>query len=133
MTGAEAFAEGLRSLGFTPELRNETLVVFDYEVEVGPLTGETCTIGLQVAADWPLTPPGGPIIAPRILPIHPGQDVGHPYGGVHENPELGVPAHYLSRPFPGWAATDRSVCAYLGHIRHLFDTLPDELQRRTDN
>jgi hypothetical protein len=133
MAAAETFAEGLRSLGFTPELRGGDLVVFDYEIEVGPLSGETVKIGLHVPGDWPMTPPSGPIVAPRILPLHPGQEIGHPYGGVHDNPELGSEGHYLSRPFPGWPQTDRSVCAYLGHIRHLFDTLPDDLQRSTDD
>lgn len=133
MGAVENFAEGLRNLGFEPEFRSDDLVAFAYVVEVGPLAGDTVTIGLHVPADWPMSPPSGPIISPRILPLHPGQEIGHPYGGVHDNAELGAEGHYLSRPFPGWPTTDRTVCAYMGHIRHLFDTLPDDLQRRTDD
>ena len=125
--GPEGFIEGLRSLGYEPELRSQSLVVFDYEVEVGPLAGSTFRVGLRVAGHWPLSPPGGPIIAPPFLPINPNQTAGHPYGGVHANGELGQAGHYLSRPFRKWAQTDRSVATYMAHIRHLFDTLPDEL------
>lgn len=125
--GPAGFVEGLRSLGYEPELRSQSLVVFDYEVEVGPLAGSTFMVGLHVGGDWPLNPPGGPIIAPPFLPINPDQSAGHPYGGVHSNGDLGQAGHYLSRPFQKWAETDRSVATYMAHIRHLFDTLPDEL------
>ncbi len=124
---AGEFAEGLRGLGYTPELRGQDLVVFDYAVEVGPLVGQAFKIGLRIGGDWPLNPPGGPITAPRFLPINPSQERGHPFGGVHENNELGEAGHYLSRPFRGWSTTDRTVSAYMGHVRHLFDTLPSDL------
>jgi len=127
MNGPLGFIEDLRSLGYVPELRGLDLVVFDYEVEVGPLAGRVFKTGFRVGGDWPMNPPGGPIIAPPFLPFNAESSVGHPYGGVHVNNDLGVAAHYLSRPFKEWAETDRTLSTYMAHIRHLFDTLPDEL------
>jgi hypothetical protein len=124
MPGPSGFLADLQELGYDAELRGENLVISTYEAELGTRMGESFTIGLHVPGDWPMTPPGGPIVAPRILPLNSDQSIPHPYGGVHENNELGVEGHYLSRPFLNWPATDRSVAAYLAHIRHLFDTLP---------
>lgn len=131
--GTDGFITELRKLGYETLDRDGGLIVFDYVVEVGPLTGEAVKIAVQVPPDWPATPPGGPIVSPRLLPISSDASAGHPYGAVHEAPQLGPDWEYWSRPFPAWAQTERSVGAYMCHIRHLFDMLPDELQRDADD
>lgn len=133
MVGVDGFVDGLRALGYQPEHRGGDLVVFNYEVEVGPMAGGRVTLALHVPGDWPASPPSGPIVAPRLLPINPDGAKGHPYGAVHEAPDLGSAWEYWSRPFANsWPQTDRSVLAYLSHIRHLFDTLPDDLEALPD-
>ncbi len=133
MVGVDGFIAGLKALEFEPALRGDGLVGFDYEVEVGPLAGRTVKLALQVPGDWPASPPGGPMVSPRLLPINTDAAMGHPYGAVHEAPQLGPDWQYWSRPFTvHWPHTDRSVDAYLGHIRRLFDTLPEELDELPD-
>jgi hypothetical protein len=121
------FIRELNELGYLPRDRGNGFIEFDYEVEIGPLTGRVVQLALQAPGDWPLTPPSGPRVSPRILPINPDAQLGHPLGGVHEAPELGPDWEYWSRPCNHWAETDRSAGTYMCHIRHLFDTLPHDL------
>ena len=141
MVGTQAFMAQLEAMGYEPELLNGgaalsgDVLVFEYEVEAGPLAGERVRLGLRPPTDFPMTPPGGPLVSPRILPINPNQGSGHPRGAVHvaETGGLHDPGgdwEYWSRPFPtppGWASTKRDVRAYLGHVRTLFATLPHDL------
>jgi len=131
--GQQRFIEQLRGLDYQPEVKANDIVVFEYTIEVGPLTGAHVHLALRLPPDLPLNPPGGPCVSPRILPLHPDQSVGHPYGGVHQADDIGPDFEYWSRPFPGWSNTIRSAAAYMGHIRNLFATFPDELQRRTND
>jgi hypothetical protein len=126
MSGVAGFIMDLRALGYEPEDRGG-IVVFDYEVEVGPLSSEMIKLALQAPGDWPANPPGGPIVSPRLLPIDTDGAKGHPYGAVHEAPQLGPDWQYWSRPFNAWPRTDRTAETYMGHIRLLFDTLPQDL------
>lgn len=141
MVGIQAFRAQLEEMGYEPELLNGgaalsgDVLVFEYEVEAGPLAGERVRLGLRPPPDFPMTPPGGPLVSPRILPINLNQGSGHPRGAVHlaETGGLRDPEgnwEYWSRPFPtppGWASTKRDVRAYLGHVRTLFATLPHDL------
>ena len=129
--GQQRFVDQLQGLGYESEIRPNDIIVFNYTVEVGPLTGGRVRIGLRLPPDLPLNPPGGPCVSPRILPLHPDQSVGHPRGGVHAADDVGADFEYWSRPFPGWPNTVRSAAAYMGHIRNLFATLPDDIQLST--
>lgn len=86
---------------------------------VGKFQGNQIWLGFVVNDDFPLVAPSGPHLSPRLLPLHPANDLPHPQGGVHESP-FGPEWEYWSRPFTGWGKTDRTVAAYLGHIRDLF-------------
>jgi hypothetical protein len=88
-------------------------------VPVGRFIGQKVKVGFQVNDDFPANPPGGPHISPRLLPLKSGGE--HPSGQVHASP-LGDDWEYWSRPYPEWHRTDRSVKAYMAHVRHLFDT-----------
>lgn len=90
------------------------LVVFSYEIPVGGRLGDKIRLGLARVTDWPLSCPPGPHVSPRL---------GHPGGNVHASP-LGPDWEYWSRPFPGWADADRTLRAYMAHIRALFMQLP---------
>lgn len=109
--GAAGFLAALADRGYQATMQDQ-FVVFPYVVEVGSRAGQQFTIGLQVPADWPLSPPPGPHIRPRI---------GHPHGAVSGS-ALGDDWEYWSRPAQNWAA-DRSVRAYLRHLRTLFSQL----------
>jgi hypothetical protein len=124
------FVEQLQILGYEVEERGEDRLAFPYVIPVGRFAGKKILLGFIVHDDFPMTPPSGPHISPRLLPLHPGSDLPHPQGGVHESP-FDAPAgggiktelwEYWSRPFPGWAGTKRTVKAYMAHIRNLFES-----------
>jgi hypothetical protein len=117
----------LHELAYTPRDLGNGFIEFEYDIELGPLAGQVVKIALQPPPDWPVTPPSGPRVSPRLLPINPDGQLGHPLGGVHEAPELGPDWEYWSRPCNHWAQTDRTAAAYMSHIRRLFDTLPHDL------
>ena len=139
MEPIEQFCEGLRALGYEPEVRPDAqagvgkFVVFDYEIEIGPRRGEIIRLGLQVPPDWPMSPPSGPFVSPHLLPVRPESGRGRPWDNVHEAQGRGVDLpegewQYWSRPFPGspgWGSTEKTVATYLRHIRTLVGELPE--------
>jgi hypothetical protein len=106
--GAAGFLAALTALGYDIEIRDGHAVLA-YHIEVGGLAGQDIRMGLAIPGDWPMSPPPGPHLCPRL---------GHPGGGVHVSP-LGPEWEYWSRPAPAWPA-DRSARAYLRHLRTLF-------------
>lgn len=124
------FAEQLTALGYKVEERGENRLAFRYIIPVGRFEGQEIWLGFVANDDFPANPPSGPHLSPRLLPLHPGNDLPHPQGGVHESPfdtsQSGGPKtdqwEYWSRPCNGWAATDRTVKAYMAYIRTLFAT-----------
>ncbi|MEU6540989.1 hypothetical protein ACWC9X_12660 [Streptomyces asoensis] len=112
--GPAGMLAGLASAGYMVDQRGE-FAVFDYTIEVGPRAGEAVKIGLALVQDWPLSPPPGPHVSPRL---------DHPHGAVHPSP-LTTDAEeweYWSRPASNWPA-DRTVRGYLRHLRTLFSQL----------
>lgn len=134
MGGVEDFIAGLRELGYQPSTPEPGFVAFSYEVEVGSLAGEPLELGVRPSDNLTIAPPGGILVRPHLLPLNSDGSQGHPYGAVHQAGTGGVsdPSwQYWSRPHPDWAATDRTVKAYLhGHVRNLFAHLPNDLQLR---
>lgn len=114
------FISQLAALGYTVEDRGNGQLAFRYTIPVGPRLGQEIMMGFAVGDDFPAAPPTGPHISPRLYPNLGGG--AHPTGGIHDSP-FGPDWHYWSRPFQNWAATPRTVKAYMAHIRHLFDTL----------
>jgi hypothetical protein len=121
MGGRAEFVRQLEELGHRVTLVEPNGLKFDYEVPLGRFSGQKVRLGFQVGDDFPLNPPSGPHVSPRILPINTAQ-VPHPAGGVHENIFFGPDWEYWSRPYPDWNRTDRTVRAYMAHIRRLFET-----------
>lgn len=119
---AEDFVQGLISLGYSVTGWDGRVVVFRYPIPVGPRRGEGVDLAFAVPPDFPLQCPTGPHVRPALFPLNGGGE--HPSGAIHAARD-GVPSEfqYWSRPFPGWAESDRSTRSYLSHIHHLFDTL----------
>jgi hypothetical protein len=126
----ETFAQELRCLGYEVT-ESHPFVIFGYEIDAGPRTGQTVSIGLEVSGH-PDTPPTGPFVSPRLLPLRPDGSPA-PWGGVHEahgrngfNDPQGV-WQYWSRPYAEWLQHGRSAEAYLTvHLRRLMAHLPSE-------
>lgn len=70
--GAAGFLAALAAHGYQVTTQGQ-LAVFPYTVEVGSQAGQQFMIGLQIPGDWPLSPPPGPHVRPRI---------GHPHGAM---------------------------------------------------
>ena len=113
------FIDQLRLEGYEPQELGENRVAFPYRIPLGKFAGQEIRLGFAVNDDFPANPPSGPHVSPRLLPLN-STNV-HPAGGIHDSP-FGGEWEYWSRPFPGWNETDRSVRAYMAHIRHLFHT-----------
>ena len=124
-TGTKAFLEGLAALGYEPAALpgKPDHVTIDYVVEGGRFAGKKVKHGFVVPPDFPLTPPSGPHVSPHI---HPNQSGGpHPTGSVSDSPfreALAVEWQYWSRPFPEWAASKKTVAAYMSHIWRLWES-----------
>jgi hypothetical protein len=114
------FLKQLADLGYEITQEKDNLVSFPFTVPVGKFAGRPIRLAFLVAGDVGLNPPPGPHISPPLLPFKPHAGV-HPHDGVHPSP-LGEGWQYWSRPFTGWAKTDRSARSYMGHINVLFDT-----------
>ena len=115
------FAQQLRTMGYEVTELPEARVSFPYTIEGGKFEGQEITLGFVVPPDFPLNPPTGPHIKPRLLPINTAQGL-HPAYGVHESPQFGVEWQYWSRPINHWGNTQRKAADVMRHVRRLFET-----------
>lgn len=113
------FIDQLEALNYKVEERGDNRLAFRYTIPVGPFVDREIWLGFIVGDDFPLTPPSGPHISPQLLPLNTSSNQ-HPHGGIHLS-DFGPEWEYWSRPFQGWATTDRTVKAYMAHIRALFN------------
>jgi hypothetical protein len=119
--GREEFERQLRDLGFNPEPEvPEPRVVFGYAVTAGRFKGQNVRLGFEIPPNFPLEPPPGPHVSPRLLPINTAIEA-HPTK-VAES-QFGSDWEYWSRPRKGWKGRE-TVGMYLLHIDHLFATIP---------
>ncbi|MGH2638513.1 MAG: hypothetical protein ACRDF4_04425, partial [Rhabdochlamydiaceae bacterium] len=115
------FVDELKALGYQPDDKtNPQFVIFDYDIQNGSKIGQRIKLAFGVQDDFPLNPPGGPHVSPRLFPFSPGGSLPHPRGAVNPSP-LGGDWEYWSRPYPNWNATDRTVRTYMRYIRRLFE------------
>jgi hypothetical protein len=116
----EDFIQQFKQMGYEVEDLGGNRIAFAYEIPCGKKAGQKIKLGFDVPQDFPLTPPPGPHISPRLLPNQSGGT--HPTGGIHDSP-FGSEWHYWSRPISHWSNTKRTAKDFMAHIRHLFDTL----------
>jgi Prokaryotic E2 family E len=119
--GRQDFIDQLRELRYDVESLGEERIAFRYIVPVGRFEGQEIKLGFVVPGDFPLTPPSGPYISPRLREIN-TVSREHPAGGVSDAPAFGPEWQYWSRPHRNWDKTDRTVRSYMAHIRALFET-----------
>jgi hypothetical protein len=119
----EDFAKQLREMGYDITEYPDGCVSFPYTIEVGKFESQEITLGFIVPPDFPLSPPTGPHIKPRLLPINTAQGA-HPASGVHESQskQFGTEWQYWSRPMNHWAGTQRTAADVMRHVRRLFET-----------
>lgn len=115
------FAEQLTKLGYDVTDLGEGKASIPFTISTGRFSEKQINLGFVVPEDFPLTPPSGPHISPRLFPIQSGGT--HPSGGIHDSP-FGSEWEYWSRPLSHWSQTKRTAKDVLAHIRHLFDTIP---------
>ena len=115
------FVSQLKQLKYNVTELGENKVSFPFDIPVGKLRGKRIFLGFDVPMDFPNTPPGGPHIKPRILPLNENATT-HPEK-VLASQKFGPDWEYWSRPIPGWAESDHTVKFYMMHIRTLFVTL----------
>jgi hypothetical protein len=128
--GAPRLTAELAELGYGVTNPTADFVVVRYSVEVGPLADEFAELGWKVPADYHASAPGGLLVRPHLLPLN-GNGGEHPWCGVHPSSVGGIADgsfQYWSRPHPDWVNSTRDAAALMAHIRHLFDTLPEELR-----
>ena len=116
--GKQDFISQLKVLGYTVTDYGDDRVSFPFTVPTGKFEGQKITLGFKVPEDFNLTPPSGPHVSPRLLPLQSGGT--HPSGGIHDSP-FGPEWQYWSRPMNHWNKTKKSVKDVLAHVRHLFD------------
>lgn len=112
MTGPDEFSRQAAALGLDGVRQEGHRVFFTIELPAGQYAGQSREICAEVPTDFPLTPPPGPHVRPATV---------HPAGAVQASP-VGDDWIYWSRPAPNWA-TDRSVRAWVRHVRSLFAQL----------
>lgn len=117
--GKDEFEAQLRALGHEPRREGKGMTSFPYVVPAGKLAGTSVRLAFDVPMDFDRTPPSGPHLSPRALPMNPGA-AGHPERVADS--ALGPDWQYLSRPYPDWGTRGRSVECYMAFIRHLFAT-----------
>jgi hypothetical protein len=121
--GKEQFIQELRTLGYCVEESVENrIIITGYAIQEGRFANTEVQIGLEIPQDFPVNPPTGPHISPRLLPLNPSgtthndKAVESPFGNEWE---------YLSRPYPNnsWGKTNHTVRIYMLHVINLLKTL----------
>ena len=124
MFGKDAFSAGLKELGYEAEDCGGNRIAFKYVIGAGRFKDQTIRVGLEVPEDFNVTCPTGPHISPRLIPINPSASGND---RAADSPNFGPEWQYLSRPFgeqqQGWGRTNRSVKAYLHHVKRILHTL----------
>jgi hypothetical protein len=124
MFGKQAFSEGLKQLGYTPEDRGDNRLAFQFTIAAGRFKDKIISVGIEVPPDFNVTCPSGPHISPQLIPINPG---GGGNDRAADSPNFGAGWQYLSRPFldqmEGWGRTSKDVKAYIRHIKRILETL----------
>jgi hypothetical protein len=123
MNAKADFAAQLVALGFAPTPIGPNGLAIAYTVAAGRFAGRQIRLSIDINGDFPRNPPGGPHVSPHLLPLNPNAP-GHPERVAPSG--FGSDWQYWSRPCAYWGkeGQDRSVEAYLAHVRSLFASIP---------
>ena len=115
------FIDQLKALGFTAQEPDASRLYFEYVVPVGKNIGKRILLGFEVAGDFPMNCPTGPHIKSVDAGWH-----EHPQN-ISDSPfnsALGTSGwRYWSRPFKDWNRSEKTVKAYLAHIKNIMMTV----------
>jgi hypothetical protein len=115
------FVDQVKALGYETQEPDANKVYFEYTVPVGKNIGIKILLGFEVGNDFPMNCPTGP----HIKALQPGW-IQHPQN-IHESPFNNVVAgggwRYWSRPFKEWNRSERTVKAYLAHLKNVLTTV----------
>lgn len=118
--GKPKFKDGLEKLGYEVEDFENDQLAIRYKISKGRFKDKEIKVGFVVPTDFEVTPPSGPHISLRLLPLNPsGAD--HKTR-AHESP-FGSDWEYLSRPVQHIWQRDRTVKRYMQYVTHLLNTL----------
>lgn len=113
------FINQLMALGFTPQEPSSDKLYFEYEIPVGGNIGKRVLIGLEQTAGFPMNCPPGP----HIKVIDPNGWKEHSQN-IHASTFTNEGTwRYWSRPFKDWNRSERTVKAYLAHIKNIMMTV----------
>jgi hypothetical protein len=126
--GVQVFIQGLRDLGYAPELLLEKSdhVIFYYTVPGGSHAHEKVRLGFIVPADFPVTIPSGFYVSPPLTLRSP-ESMVHASGTFSRIDDMefswssGGKWQYRAQTFPNWDKTRKDVEAYMGCIARLWD------------
>lgn len=107
------FINQLKELGFEPQGIETNNIFIQYVAPVGKNIGKKVFLGFIVDDSFPMNCPTGP----HFKAIDSGWI--EPSNNIHESPFGRDGWRYWSRPFPQWNSSDKTVKAYLGHIKNL--------------
>jgi hypothetical protein len=116
--GRDKFKEGLEALSYKVELKDGDKIVIPFTIAEGRFAGQQIKLGIQVPADFEMTPPGGIHISPRLIPINTG---AADHKRAADSP-FGTEWEYLSRPYTQWPLK-RTVKRYMEYVSYLLNTL----------
>lgn len=119
--GKDKFVAGLQKLGYEIQASdNNRVIINDYTIKEGRFSGCKIKLGFEVN-NFEAEPPHGPHVSPKLIGIINTASQNHSER-VHESP-FGQEWEHLSRPYPGWEKTGRTVAVYMAYVRHLLETL----------
>ena len=106
------FINQLKSLGYDTQEINGILC-FRYLIPIGKNKGHEVLLGVNVQEDFPMNCPTG-------LHFNSGgiSEWKEPVNNVSDSP-IGAGWRYWSRTFPDWNRTEKSVKAFLAHVRNI--------------
>lgn len=120
--GRQSFIDEVTALGYLPEHLGEGKICFPFPIMIGPKAGKNVRLGLEIAEDYPLNPPGGPHFSETLMPINTSGG-SHPYASIHPS-SFGEGWQYWSRPMHHWTRTKRRASDIIAHVNRLLETLP---------
>lgn len=100
------------------EPNSRFVVLRQFEIEVGRLSGTRADIAIRLPRDFPVSGPTGIDTKPHICQITGGQP-----NAIH-NSSVGAEWAYWSRPFAEWPNSAKDIDAVMGWFRRVLKNAP---------
>ena len=120
MHGKDKFRQGLIDLGYEVKDHGGNFLSVSYCIEGGRFNERTIRLGFDVPGDFDLNPPHGPHVSPLLFPVNTNSS---DHSTRMHRSKFGADWGHLSRPFPNWNNTNRTVKEYMRWVKHILGTL----------